>query len=95
MQARLAAVAAVVSLSSQDPLFADSAGLLLLDLVGDQLLEVRVAALQALVTQAAGLQQHKQAQQQQQQSGKPVGSADVTDTDYLTNAGMEDADEVS
>jgi hypothetical protein len=64
-QVRLAAVAAVVSLSSQDSLFADAAGLLLSDLVGDQLLEVRLAALRALLTQAEAFQQRKQPQQQQ------------------------------
>jgi hypothetical protein len=66
MQVRLAAVAAVVALSSQDQLFADAAGLLLADLVPDQLPEVRMEALKALLDQAAAFQLHKQAQQQQQ-----------------------------
>jgi hypothetical protein len=68
VQVRLAAVAAVVSLSSQDHLFADAAGLLLADLVGDQLPSVRLSALKALLDQATAFHLHKQALQQAQTS---------------------------
>jgi hypothetical protein len=84
-QVRLAAVAAVVSLSSQDTLFADAAGLLLSDLVGDQLLEIRLAALQALLDQATAFQQRKQPQQQE---GTAAAAADAADTE------MQDAEDL-
>lgn len=81
---RLAAVAAVVSLSSQDALFAGAAGLLLSDLVGDQLLEVRLAALRALLAQAEAFQQRKQPQQEHQlaqQAAAAGAGTDATEAD--------------
>ena len=89
MQVRLAAVAAVVSLSSQDALFADVAGSLLSDLIGDQLLEVRLAALQALLAQATGFQQRKQVQQQQEQEpvAQPADAPSDAETPYSDIAG--------
>lgn len=78
---RLAAVAAVVSLSSQDELFAGAAGLLLSDLVGDQLLEVRLAALHALLAQAEAFQQCKQPQQEQEQQLAQQAAAAAAGTD--------------
>jgi hypothetical protein len=95
---RLAAVAAVASLSSRDLLFANAAGFLLADLVGDQLLEVRVAALRALLAHATAFQQRKQQQQQQKQqdcqkeaadaAGAAAAAAHATD---WTDTDMEEA----
>jgi len=98
---RLAAVAAIVSLSSHDAVFAEAAGALLSDLAGDQLLEVRQAALQALLPMATAFhsqwlltqQQWQSAQQQQQQEeGQSdmagISAAEASDTD-MDDAGAE------
>ena len=89
---RLAAVAAVVSLSSQDALFADVAGGLLSDLVGDQLLEVRLAALEALVVQATAFQQRRQLQQEQEPAVQGTDAGADADADAGVIAEATDAD---